>query len=633
MKRSSKVKTVLWILTGMAAAVAIARFTRGLGATTNLTDSTPWGFWIGFDVMAGVALAAGGFVMAAAVYIFRIEKFRPLLRATVLTAFLGYVAVAVGLLFDLGVPWNIWHPMVFWNHHSVLFEVAWCVMLYLTVLALEFAPAALEHKALQWGPLPKIYKLLKALTVPLVLLGIMLSTLHQSSLGSLFLIMPFRVHPLWYSPWLPLLFFISAIGLGFMMVALENFVSGWVYRHETRVDLLSQLGVAAAAVLGVYVVFRVGDLWNRNVLAAALDGSWQSIWFIGELAVSAVIPIVILSIRSLRENPRFLFLASAMVVIGMVFYRLDIAIITMARWPGTTYVPSLIEFMVSIGIVSGLALVFMFFVEHLKIFGEIHEEEEPRILDEASPEQAAANLEPPRGAVAGTVARLKDAWLHDYDPFQKPELSSQNRLWIGDPWKGAITKFSMIAVLGMAIAVAVIPSQAIEGFRYQADPVEPARLMPDGETLKIDGNRMAEAVYFNHEDHKERLGGKDGCARCHHMNLPEAFASPCAECHADMYKEVSAFDHEFHKEWYGGNDGCVRCHPVDKNPENAASCVSCHEDMYPEAVPGQKVNFMAPAYMDAMHEKCATCHEEKAAEQNRGELGLCTSCHWMRASE
>jgi Ni/Fe-hydrogenase subunit HybB-like protein len=129
---------------GLAAAVATTRFLAGLGATTNLSDATPWGLWIGFDVMSGVALAAGGFVVTATVYIFKLDRFHAVVRPAVLTAFLGYLAVAVGLMFDLGLPWNIWHMIIYWNPHSPLFEVGWCVMLYLTVLAMEFFPVPAE---------------------------------------------------------------------------------------------------------------------------------------------------------------------------------------------------------------------------------------------------------------------------------------------------------------------------------------------------------------------------------------------------------------------------------------------------------------------------------------------------------
>ncbi len=194
MKKIDKTKLILWIILGIAASVAITRFIFGLGATTNLTDNTPWGFWIGFDVMGGVALAAGGFVIAAFNYIFGVKEFHSISRAAILTAFLGYVAEVIGLLFDLGLPWNIWHMLIFWNPHSPLFEVGWCVMLYLTVLFLEFMPVVFERFP-NLSLLNKIHKALFKVRIPLVILGIMLSTLNQSSLGSLFLAMPYRLHP------------------------------------------------------------------------------------------------------------------------------------------------------------------------------------------------------------------------------------------------------------------------------------------------------------------------------------------------------------------------------------------------------------------------------------------------------
>jgi Ni/Fe-hydrogenase subunit HybB-like protein len=185
--RRSTVKTILWAFVGMLAVVSIARFGNGLGATTGLSDVTPWGFWIAFDVMAGVALAAGGFTLAATVYIFRIERYRSFARPAILTALLGYAAVTIGLMYDIGLPWRIWHPIIYPQLHSVLFEVAMCVMLYLTVLTLEFAPVVLEHRAFDKPIFRAILRFLKQISIVLVILGIVLSTLHQSSLGSLFL--------------------------------------------------------------------------------------------------------------------------------------------------------------------------------------------------------------------------------------------------------------------------------------------------------------------------------------------------------------------------------------------------------------------------------------------------------------
>jgi len=179
----------------------VVRFTQGLGRSTNLNDQFPWGIWIGFDVLCGVMLAAGGFTLTAAVHIFNIKRLRPIVRPTILTAFLGYVLVCIALMYDLGRPYRIWHPLVMRNPHSVMFEVAYCVMLYTTVLGLEFSPIVLERFNLQ-----KPLKIVRGALIPLVILGVILSTLHQSSLGTLYLIMPEKLHPFWYSPLLPVFF-------------------------------------------------------------------------------------------------------------------------------------------------------------------------------------------------------------------------------------------------------------------------------------------------------------------------------------------------------------------------------------------------------------------------------------------
>ena len=172
----------------------VVRFFGGLGDATNLTDQFHWGLWIGFDILCGVGLAAGGFTLAAIVYIFNIKRFEPIIRPTILTAYLGYVLAIFALMFDLGRPLQIWHAIIMWNPRSVMFEVAWCVMLYATVLALEFSPVVLEKFNMD-----KTKKVIKKITIPLIILGVLLSTLHQSSHGSLYLIVPDKLYSLWYS--------------------------------------------------------------------------------------------------------------------------------------------------------------------------------------------------------------------------------------------------------------------------------------------------------------------------------------------------------------------------------------------------------------------------------------------------
>jgi Ni/Fe-hydrogenase subunit HybB-like protein len=195
---------LLFLFLAAGAVVTVLRYTRGLGAVTNLSDRFPWGLWIGFDVLCGVGLAAGCFTLT---------RFQPIVRSATLTGLLGYSLVVAGLLYDLGRPWNIWHPLVMWNPHSVMFEVSWCVTLYLTVLALEFSGVVFER--LRWA---RAVAVQRAATPLLVMAGAILSTLHQSSLGAMYLIVPEKLHPLWYTPMLPVMFFLSAVVVGLAVI-------------------------------------------------------------------------------------------------------------------------------------------------------------------------------------------------------------------------------------------------------------------------------------------------------------------------------------------------------------------------------------------------------------------------------
>ena len=230
---------LVWVLLGLMAFAlvnALIRYAYGIGPITDLSNSYPWGFWISFDLFTGVAISSGGFLMAGTVYILRIKEFQPLLRPSVLTAFLGYIMVAVALLVDLGHPERIWYMMIHWNHTSVLLEIGICVMSYLTVLAIEFAPVALEGFKLQkWAHL--IHKFI----MPFVIFGVVLSTLHQSSLGSLLLIQPTKLHPLWWTAFLPVMFFASAISIGLGMIILESSLSSRYFKRGLEVHLLEKL--------------------------------------------------------------------------------------------------------------------------------------------------------------------------------------------------------------------------------------------------------------------------------------------------------------------------------------------------------------------------------------------------------
>jgi len=356
-------RAVLVLILAAGSYSAGLRFFKGLGAATNLSDQFPWGLWIGFDVLCGVGLAAGGFTLAAIVYVFHLERFRPVLRPSILTAFLGYGLVAVALLFDLGKPYNIWHPLVMWNPHSVMFEVAWCVMLYLTVLALEFSPAVLERFHLH-----KPLRVIKAVTIPLVIAGVMLSTLHQSSLGSLFLIVPTKLHPYWYSPLLPLFFFISAVSVGLAMVIFESNLSSRAFGREIEMPLLEVLGRAMAVVLAFYGLLKFEDLWSRGALVHLREPSTETVLFVLEITLGILIPLPMLLFRKIREDREGLFAAAVLVITGFLLNRLNVSVTGLATYSGVHYFPRWTEIAVTLSIVGVGFLLFSLAVLYLHVF-------------------------------------------------------------------------------------------------------------------------------------------------------------------------------------------------------------------------------------------------------------------------
>lgn len=345
--------------------VTVLRFTRGLGAVTNLSDAFPWGIWVGFDILTGVGLAAGAFTIMATVHVFHMKKFEPIVRPTLLTGFLGYLFVCVALLFDLGQPWRIWHAIVFWNHESVMFEVSWCVMLYTSVLTLEFSSVVVERLRIEW-----LRRILHAIHTPLVIAGVLLSTLHQSSLGTMYLIVPEKLHPLWYSPLLPLQFYVSAIGAGLAMIILESHLSGRAFGRELEMDLLEPLARTMVVVLGIYGVLRLDLLVHGGALAMLVQNTYETRMFWVEFGLGVIVPVVLLSFARVRHTPAGLVTGATLAVLGFVMHRLNVSITGLERASGVAYVPSWMEMVVSVGFVAIGFAAFAWAASVLPIFPE-----------------------------------------------------------------------------------------------------------------------------------------------------------------------------------------------------------------------------------------------------------------------
>jgi Ni/Fe-hydrogenase subunit HybB-like protein len=356
-------RVIAVVILGAFAAATYLRFTRGLAGVTNLSDRFPWGLWIGFDILCGVGLAAGGFTVAAMVYLFGWEKYRPVLRPAILTAFLGYLLVVFALLYDLGKPWNVWHPIVMYNPHSVMFEVGWCVMLYTTVLALEFAPSVWQR--LRWGAGLRIWK---RITVPLVLAGVLLSTLHQSSLGSLFLIMPQKVHPLWYSSLLPVFFFVTAVSIGLAMVMVESYLSHRAFGKEIEWHILSDFGKFMVVPLLVLAVIKSFDLFQGGGYARLFEATTETGLFWLENLMLIILPLIFIFGLNASEKPKLLLATAFTMVGGFVLNRLNVSITAMDATARAGYFPTWGEMAVSMGVVTVGVIAFGLAVKYLPIY-------------------------------------------------------------------------------------------------------------------------------------------------------------------------------------------------------------------------------------------------------------------------
>lgn len=355
----------------------MGRFFFGLGAVTNLNNQYPWGLWIGVDVAAGVALAAGGFTTAALGHVMHREEYHAVVRPALLTAMLGYTFVAFGVFMDLGRWYFIWHPIIMWNGNSVLFEVGMCVMIYMTVLYIEFIPIVTERfigkvkLPLFLSSLNKIVdKILRILDRGLsktmfifVIAGVVLSTLHQSSLGTMMVIAGPKMHPLWQTPILPLLFLLSAISVGFPMVIFESLLASRSLKLKPEMHILSRLGSMIAPLLGIYLAFKIGDMFIRETFVYLSEFNTASIMFTIEVLFGVIIPLRMFLSPKVLKSPPLLFTASALVVLGVLLNRINNFIVAYTPPYSTkSYFPAIGEISVTLGIIAIIVLLYRFFV-------------------------------------------------------------------------------------------------------------------------------------------------------------------------------------------------------------------------------------------------------------------------------
>ncbi len=345
------------------------RFAFGLGAVTNLSQTQPWGIWIGFDMMTGIVLAAGGFTLGAAVHLLGMHEYHPIVRPAILTAFLGYLMAVFGLVADLGKPWNMVMALVHHGSASALFEVAWCVMCYTTVLALEFMLPFFE-----WLGWRRAHEILMKAMLGLTVLSVVFSTMHQSALGSLFLIAPAKLHPLWYSPYIFIFFFVSAICAGISMVVVEGTLSHRIFRHRItgrHVDmdrLQVGLGKAGAVLLFAYFFLKLQGVAEGGHWDLLVTG-WGA-WFLLEIVGFVLVPAFLYGYGARHGDVRFVRAGAVVAVLGIVLNRLNVSVIAYNWNAAVRYVPRWTEVVVSVTLVTLGVVLFRWIANRMPILSE-----------------------------------------------------------------------------------------------------------------------------------------------------------------------------------------------------------------------------------------------------------------------
>jgi octaheme c-type cytochrome (tetrathionate reductase family) len=624
----------LLIFMGVGFSFGLTRMFLGLGAVTNLDDHNPWGIWIAFDVACGVALAAGGFTTAALVDIFGRKKYLPLLRPAILTAFLGYLWVAIALSFDLGRYWNMWRPIFNWQGNSVLFEVGMCVTAYLIVLSVEMSPAVLEGLKARidkgaWGaallkraekPILAVYAGVRIALPLFIVAGVVLSCMHQSSLGALMLIAPFKLSPLWNTPILPLLFLLSAVMVGFPMVILESIYANISFGRSPEMELLTPLTRVIPWFIGIYGAMKIADLIVRHGQLNFLEHPAATTSLAVEILLGIVAPFLLFLHPEVRRSMGWLFFTVSLIIFGVVLNRINVFLVGYhAPYATTAYFPSIGEIAMTIAIVSSILFCYRVFVTFFPVLPGYVPETEAQLVRMG--EEREKTVDPFWTWVIRGIAialMLDFITLYNLVHFEAHQATVRTveeirRVKTEQPVRPAPVAGAAYPQRPEAYKNYYLLNSAVLGAK--SDDYEPVR--------------------FSHRIHDELTGGD--CGVCHHrfstaggdrvgVEVKELHAAmairmggPCAACHDDMAKIPP--------------QSCTRCHGLPNEPDAPAriglkgayhrQCIGCHERQ------------LKPAFAPT---ECAACHhpwtpDHSALVAFKGEPGpqdvtrSCLSCH------
>ncbi len=595
---------ILLTLMGIGFSFGLTRMFAGLSAVTNLDNFFPWGIWIAVDVACGVALAAGGFTTAAFVEIFGKHKFKPLLRPAILTAWLGYAMVAIGLMFDLGRFWNIWRPLFNWQGNSGLFEVAMCVMAYLTVLTIEMSPSFLEgfkeridqnkagSKLLQHleKPLLVIHRAVKVVLPIFILAGVVLSFMHQSSLGTIILIAPTKIHSLWFTPLLPLLFLMSAVMVGFPMVFIESLVASKVFGRISEMHLLEKMAKLVPWFIGLYGLVKFGDLVVRFNSIDFIGNPVYTITFVIEILAGVVLPFFLFTRSWVRRSRSLLFFSSLLVIFGLVLNRINVYLVAYdPPFATSKYFPSIGEIFFTVGMVATIMFLYRIVVTFFPVVQ--------------------------RCTCGECAARYK-----------REEEQRKNAL--STPWIRIIQGLALAMLLVFVLFYTFVHKQALAGtssafnWANKVTPVKnaPVELSPSPHLFRPEGyanlymldneilntaTDFYEPVRFTHRTHDVVTDGN--CGVCHHrfsMSEEDRIGENVKEFHMDFDVRIA-------------NAPCGSCH--DMEDIYVQKCSTCHW------LPGEPDDRNRLGLKGAYHQQCIGCHEGQPNAQ-RAPVD-CLSCH------
>lgn len=596
---------VMLALMAVGAVFAAARFLGGIGYVSNLNNQFPWGIWVAIDVATGVALAAGGFTTGLIAYVFNRDQYHAVIRPALLTAMLGYTFVVLGLLVDIGRYWNITSPMFNHNPNSVLFEVAMCVMIYLHVLYIEFIPVVTERflgKVNLPGALAGLNnlaekvlsiadKLLGKIMWVFIIAGIVLSCLHQSSLGTLMLIAPSKVHPLWFTPILPVLFLLSAFAAGYPMVVFESLIVARSFGRRPEMEVLTPLAKFMPVFIGLYLAVKLGDMFVRGTYVYLLDGTFQTNSFLAEMLAGVIAPFVILLFRRVRRSPGWLFLACSLFVLGIVLNRINVFLVSYTPpYKLVSYFPSVGEIFITVGLIATLMFLYRVIVHIFPVLG----------------------AEPKRMTIGGLVLILglgltAGPALAETSPSAGPDLRSAPRLMVlNSPVINKLTDLYEPVRFMHRKHAGVLKDCSICHHRQPRDEKDLYGLPVDNRGLAASGQEPAK------------------CSACHSApfrkdqlqtpGLKGALHQLCIDCH----KEADQTPHERGPVMYSSMVRGPEVRPLDTRAPT--DCLACH----PTRVPDHKELVKLEGQVDGptVTKNCLECHEQE------GQAILKTS-HWL----